>query len=265
VNNRLPLFVLVTRPKPAGEELSHLIRCQGDEALYLPTIAIAPPYDRDTLSQAIESLNSQDWLIFISPQAVYSLTATISSIWPRLPSHLSLAAIGAGTAKALQEAGYVVAASPAKEWNSEGLLALPEFQTVATKNIAIIKGEGGRDYLEKVLMARGAHISTIITYRRALPDIDLHSYHELFQHKKIDVIVCTSGEGIQNLKTLFAKTDWSYLKNIPVIVVSERMKMLAHDLDFQTIWLARNASHEAIFEILEERRNELCQTKQMKS
>lgn len=258
------LHILVTRPHPAGTELCHLIESQGDQAIHLPTIAFEPPTDLSKFQQSIDALGEQDWLIFISPQAVYASIAAICKAWPQLPPSVTVAAVGEGTAKALKKAGYIVATHPPAEWSSEGLLALPEFQSIQGKKVAIIRGEGGRELLEKTLLTRGAEVMHVIAYQRVIPKIKMSSYLNLLKQKTIDVMICTSYEGVQNLKKLFGDTGSLYLPSIPLIVVSQRIKILAQDLGFQTIWVASNASHQAILEVLAQKRNELCQTKKMK-
>lgn len=239
------MHILVTRPDPAGTELCVFLRTAGHDAVHLPTIDIVPTHDAAFLD-AISKLGAQDWIIFISPQAVYTSVVTIRSIWPHFPSTVQFAAVGEGTAAALHQAGYNVCASPKTTWSSEGLLDLPVFQSIADKKVAIIRGQGGRTYLADTLRARGAQVLPVISYRRALPQINMSPFLEKMKEKKIDVIVCASFEAAQNLKALVGAAGWSYIQHIPLIVVSERIKMLAQNLQFQTIWVAKNASHTAI-------------------
>lgn len=251
--------LLVTRPDPAGTEFCQLIEAKGGSAIHLPTIAFAPPIKGNEWHETLKRLDEQDWLIFISPQAVYASHHFLASLFPQV----RLAAVGKSTAKALQERGFS-AIYPLQEWSSEGLLNLPEFQQIKNKKVTLIRGEGGRDTLEKTLTARGAILSHLIVYQRILPSVDIFPYLSLLEQKSIDAVICASFESVQNLKKLFEQNGWQYLHTIPLIVVSERIKRLAHHLDFQTIWVAENASHEAILKLLVQKRNELCQTKQMK-
>jgi len=238
------MFVLVTRPEPQGSELCKLIIAQGHQAISFPTMAFAPP----AKSPSFERLNEQDWLIFISPQAVCATVPYIKF------KNMKVAAVGAGTAKALYLAGYIDVLHPEIETNSEGLLALPPLQIVDGKKIAIIRGAGGREVIDKILCERGANILTIIAYERVLPKIDTEPCLNLLKNDSIDVIICTSYEGVRNLKVLLGESGWPYLKNKPIIVMSERVKMLAQDLGFQTIWVTRNPSQTAILDLLVERR-----------
>jgi uroporphyrinogen-III synthase len=250
--NLINLRVLVTRPEPQASELSQLIENAGGVAVNFPTIEFAPPLDMDSFHDAINHLGNQEWLIFISPHAVYASVPFIRQRWPEFPPQVKFAAVGEGTAKALFEAGYNVAAVPENQWNSEGLLAMPVFQPsqISEQKVAIIRGVGGREYLDKVLAERGARVTPVIAYQRVLPQIDVTDYLSMLKQHRIDVIVCTSFEGVRNLKILFGQTGWTYLQVLPIIVMSERIKMLARDLGFQTIWVSRNASQTAILELL---------------
>ena len=253
----LGLRVLVTRPGFKGNELCSCIDAEGGQAIYFPTIVFTPPPDPDLFQEAINKLGVQDWLIFISPQAVYASIPAIRRAWPQFPTQVKFAAVGAGTAQALHEAGYNITVYPMDTWSAEGLLAMPEFQSVADKCIALVRGEGGREILDQVLTTRGAHVTPVIAYQRSLPQVIVHPYLALVEQQAIDVIICTSAQGVQNLKTLLGPTIWPILRNIPLLVISERIKMLARDLDFQTIWVARNARHDTLLEVLVQRRNEL--------
>ena len=63
--------------------------------------------------------------------------------WPTLPQGLKIAAIGEGSGHALKAAALPLDLYPQGEWNSEGLLALPEFENVNAQKIAIFCGKGG--------------------------------------------------------------------------------------------------------------------------
>lgn len=243
------LQVLVTRPEPQNSELCEKIEQLGWRAVSFPTIAFASLVDEEAFSRNIDLLGNQDWLIFISPRAVYESVVPIRRVWPHFPPQVKLAAVGAGTAAALCEAGYTVSLHPTN-WNSEGLLDLNEFQSVSGMNIAIIRGLGGRQLIDKVLTERGANILTIIAYQRMLPDTNMDKIFSLLKQQLINRIICTSFTGVLNLQQIVGEDHWSYLRRIPLIVVSERIKMLAEDLGFQTIWVAMNASNDAILEIL---------------
>ena len=257
----LSIYVLVTRPGAAGSELCDLIAAHGDKALHFPVIAFAPPADAAAFQQSIQALGEKDWIIFNSPQAVKAAVPAMRAAWPNFPEHVQFAAVGAGTAKALHEAGYVGALYPDAEWSSEGLLNLPEFQEVNDKKIAIVRGVGGREFLEKILTERGAEVMSCMAYQRILPITDASMCLKLIQQQQLQVIVAGSFESVSNLQLLLGGDCWPLLKKIPLIVMSERVKKLAAESGFQTIWVTQTASQDAVMDLISQQRDILCQIK----
>lgn len=257
MQNLTGLTVMVTRPKPQGEVLSDQIRAAGGNVVYFPTIEIKPPADRAAFTQQIKQLDQFDWVVFISPQAVYQSAETIKKCWSPFPMNVKVAALGGGTADALHQAGLPVDAFPKDDWRSEGLLDEEAFQQLAHKKVALICGESGREFLAATLTVRGAQLTNIVAYQRCLPDVDVSEYIRLLQAHKIDIILCTSGEILYNLKLLLEEA-WADLQKVPVVVVSERMQMLAKQLEFSHILLAKNAGHASMLSLL---KDFVCQKK----
>ena len=241
------LHALVTRPGEKGLALCELIRKAGGKAVHYPTIAFAAPQDEIACQHAIQHMGTADWWIFVSPQAVAAAAAAIKAAWPHFSGRL--AAIGAGTAQAIADAGLSCpfpTLYPSRAWHSEGLLALPEFQSLALQTVAIIRGEGGRDHLEKSLIEAGARVMPVIAYRRVLPDLLPPLIFD-----EINLVIVTSGEALANLSQLVQHAAWQHFKNRPLLVVSERIKKLAQDLAFQTIWVADQPTHNAILKMIQ--------------
>jgi uroporphyrinogen-III synthase len=239
--------ILVTRPPPQGEILCDKIREQGGKPIYLPTLDIVPPPDVSLFHQHIAHLDQFDWIIFISPQAVLMAASEIHHQWSVFPTRVKVAAMGAGTAFALQEARLPVTIYPQDDWSAAGLLELPEFQqAMHDKKIAVICGVGGRELLVDTLVQRGAHVTSIIAYQRQLPKIDASKYIHLFHERTIDIIVCTSNESLQNLVTLMGEGVRQILFQVLLVVVSERNATYAKEVGFKKVIIAGNASHEAI-------------------
>jgi uroporphyrinogen-III synthase len=98
-------------------------------------------------------------------------------------------------------------------------------------------------------------VTPVILYQRVMPNVKIQPL--------CDVIICTSFTAVDHLKKMVGEGAWHTLQNIPLIVMSERIKTLAHDLGFRTIWVTKNASHLAIMETIAQKRNEICQKKQI--
>ena len=242
--------VLVTRPAHQAEKLCHLIEDQGGTALRFPVIEIAEPRDSDKLNTVIGQLNEYNIAIFISPNAVeraYRLVMDHGG-WP---DKLKIAAVGKGSAKALEKKGMVVDFFPDQQFNSEALLAMEDMQSVSGKRIVIFRGEGGRELLADTLRSRGARVDYAECYRRVKPDTDASELKKHLSSHAIDVITVTSDEGLQNLYDMVDSSVRPTLLHLPLVVVSERTKKLSQALGFQVpAMVAKNASDDMLVQAL---------------
>lgn len=253
------LTVMVTRPRPQGEVLCRYILDAGGQPIYFPTIDIIPPEDIAQFKQDIAHLDQYDMIIFISPQAVYQSSRMIKAQWAVFPSHPQFIAIGKGTANALTNAHLPVHAYAKHHWSSEGLLTLPLLQNVKNKKIAILRAETGRELIKDVLTKRGALVDNVIAYRRAIPTLDVRPCKALLDEHKVDIIIATSNEIVKNLVTLVG------VQPVPLLVISERIFEFAKSLGFNSIFLAKNASHDAMMAELLKQKDYLCQMKKAKT
>lgn len=256
--------VLVARPDIGGEELCRAITAEDGFALHFPSIAFAPPADEALFLQMVQAMGDQAWIIFNSPQAVRATIPAMRKAWPYFPDATRFAAVGAGTARALKEAGYIVNVIPEREWSSEGLMAMPQFQIVTGQKVMVVRGEGGREYLERVLNERQAKVSSCVAYQRVLPQVADSICANLLQENNINAIAAGSFATVNNLKSLLGQNNWPYLSTIPILVMSQRVKKLAAELGFQTIWVTEQASNEAAIAILKQKKDEICRTSKNK-
>jgi uncharacterized protein HemX/uroporphyrinogen-III synthase len=180
---------------------------------------------------------------------VTAASAAIHKQLPSWPAHLKIAAVGEGTAQALQAANFPSALYPPSQWDSEGLLALPEFCELSGKKIVLVRGDKGRELLADEFTARGAKVCHLVAYQRSLPRVDSKKIVRQLKNHTLAVTICTSSEGMQNMLTLLAAARTELLA-LPVLVISERMRVQARQMGFNTILLAQNASHDAIISVL---------------
>lgn len=188
---------MVTRPKGQSEGLSALIREAGGEALEIPALEIHDLADVAPFFSVTGRLDSFDCAIFVSRNAVRKAFALLGDRpWP---AHLRVATVGAGSRDELTALGFADVIAPAGGSDSEALLALPEFSTVAGKRIAIFRGEGGRKFLGEALAARGAVVEHAACYRRALPVASRAQLAAAWERGPVDAVLLSSGEGLANL------------------------------------------------------------------
>lgn len=245
MTNALPLHgktIVVTRPAAQAEALASAIRAQGGAVLRYPLLEIGPPADTAALHAAAVRLTDFALAIFISPNAVdYSLpTLLAGQAWP---THLVPAAVGQGTVKTLAGYGITGCVAPTVRFDSEALLDCPALQPeqVAGKQIAIFRGDGGRELLAKTLRERGASVTCIPCYRRLPPALPVQVLMEAWQQQQLDAITISSSEGLRYLLERLDAAGRALLKQTPVFVPHARIAENAATLGLEKIILTAGA------------------------
>jgi uroporphyrinogen-III synthase len=195
--------IVVTRPRAQAKELAAGIEAAGGNAILFPLLEIAPLPDNAPLDAAVGRLDEASLAIFISVNAVDFSVAAIRArrSWP---STLAVAAVGQGTARALRAEGFAEVILPPTQFDSEGLLALPELAASAVRGrlVLLFKGEGGRDLLAATLAERGGEVLPVPCYKRLPPVADSGMLRELFATDRLDAIVVSSSEAMRHLGKL---------------------------------------------------------------
>jgi uroporphyrinogen-III synthase len=228
--------VLVTRPEQQALPLCRLLEAAGATALRFPVIDIKPEVDAAELRARLGPLDAFDLVVFTSANAVrfgapllaslrtpprrHQSAVQVAAIAPALAQALEqsgpqlaaigpataqaleqsvplLAAIGPATAQALEQFGYRVTVASVGAFDSENLLMQPAFAQLAGRHVLIVKGVGGREFLQREISRRGAHVVIAEVYRREPtphPDAALAALAAQFAAGAIQVITATSAE-----------------------------------------------------------------------
>lgn len=207
--------VIVTRPLAQGEAFAAQLRAHGVETLVLPLIAIAPAADIEAVQRAWRTLPQQALVMFVSANAVQHFFAArpAGAAWP---AATLAGASGPGTSAALRAAGVPAACvaepGPAGPFDTDTLwrqrlAALPW----TGREVLVVRGESGRDWLAAQLGAAGAGVEFLSAYRRLLPDFSgdagqildaaVHAAHAHAWH-------FGSSQAIANLQALRPQAPW---------------------------------------------------------
>ena len=248
------LSVVVTRAVHQADELCDLISQAGAEAVRFPVTEIEAVDDSDAaLVRSLETLDEADVAIFVSPNAAtYGLS--LLERWGReLPKRAIVLAVGPGTARQLHERGVSVSAVPQGKYDSEALLALPDLQDVAGRSILIIRGQAGRELLAEELARRQAVVSHLVCYRRVALDNPDPKVLSRWHDKGFDVLILTSVSAAHHLWQLLGTSTVELLKNMCVVVSSERIGEYCRSMGFAgSIVVAENAGMSALVSALEQ-------------
>lgn len=172
----MALRAIVTRPAAQAAAWVDDLRALGVDAVALPLIAIQPVADPAPLQQAWSALERWAMVFFVSGNAVQHFFAhrPDGRAWP--PGTLA-AAPGPGTAAALRDAGVPAGcvaepAADAPSFDSESLWTRLRDRDWAGREVLIVRGEQGRDWLAEQLRAVGAQPRYLAAYERGAPAPD---------------------------------------------------------------------------------------------
>jgi uroporphyrinogen-III synthase len=242
---------IVTRPTNRANQLVASLKSLSNETRvltidYCPLIKITDYHDEAQLN-AIAQTDQPifDGVIFISGNAVdWAKKLLTNNLWQAILA-CPLYAIGKQTAAVLQSDLNSLNDSKLPStlvhfpelMNTEGLLELPIFKSIAAQSWLIVKGLGGRDKLKNCLLERGALVEELCVYQRKLPD--LVAQRQIASYNQLNPCwLVTSIEALNNLwRILEGKTQ-----HCRIIVSSDRIAGQARKKGFQVVAQAKDAT-----------------------
>ena len=260
---RLPLAglsVLLTRPAGQADKLAATIQNLGGQVTSLPLLAIEPISERiavERLKTSIMALDNYDAAIFISTNAATLGLEWIENYWPQLPVGLEAYAVGPGTAEILRQLPWSVHCSDSGV-TSEHLLALPGLQDVASKRIALFRGQGGRELLAETLRERGARVNYLEIYQRRVPEYSRAVVLKLLDDNAINAALATSQQILDSLIALLSAESTlppkvpENLQSLCVVVPSQRVREHALAAGFKQVIDAGGADDKSVLTSLQQ-------------
>ena len=241
--------IAITRPIDQAKKLSVLIEQAGGTPILFPLIEITPLKDYRQFEALVSQIETYDWAIFISSNAVQNGMPRL--VKQGIPSSLKFAAIGPVTASELQNFGVKYVLIPKDRFDSESLLTLPEMTNVFSKKILIVRGVGGRDVLAETLKIRGAQVTFAECYQRTNPQTNCDLLAQLWADKKLHGIVVTSSEAMRHLLDLAGAADW--LKHVTLSVNHVRIAELPLQMGLKVL-VADEPGDESMLQTIEHAR-----------
>jgi uroporphyrinogen-III synthase len=216
--------VVITRPGRQAAIFAQRLALVGGEPIVCPAMVIAPPVDDAAFRDALARLAEYDFALFVSANAAEAVL-TRDLAWP---ASLTAIAVGPTTADALILGGIERVLVPPSRFDSEGVLELPALQDVAGKRLVIFRGEGadggaGRELMRTTLKKRGAKVDAVICYRRVRPTFDADGLVALWRQGKVDAVIATSAEVLDNFLAMIGEPGRRLLESTPLFVPHPRI------------------------------------------
>jgi uroporphyrinogen III methyltransferase/synthase len=205
---KLPLFgrrIVITRATSNAAKLARRLRELGADAIEFPTIETVRPESYALIDDAINRLDSFDWVVFTSATGVDAFADRLRARGRdiRELGKAAIAAIGPATAARLWKYALKVAAIP-PEYRAEALIGAIGVERIAGARILIPRAAVAREMLPVQLRERGAaQVMVAPVYRTVRPArANTPRIRELLASGSIDLVTFTSSSTVTNFREL---------------------------------------------------------------
>lgn len=250
---KLPLAgrkILVTRPRELISQMAEKLRQKGAEVLELPAIRTEAIPDNRLLKECFSRMESYDWVVFTSPTGVRIFFEEMekAGMDVRSLAGAKIAAIGSGSAKALQKHGILADLIP--EVYEGGALgeALAEKCSGGERILIPRAAVGNRELTEALTKAEGLVIDDVPTYHTYYENQTLIDERAEFEKGNIDYAVFTSASTVRGFGEAVKGLDFSLVR---AVCIGRQTKEAADALGMQT-WMAGKASMDSVLAKVEE-------------
>jgi len=203
-----PLFgkkIVVTRAREQASEFLGGLALLGAECVEFPTIEVMPPKSWDALDQAIEALDSYQWLLFTSVNGVKFFLKRLQALGKdvRDLKGLKIGAIGPKTAETWSSFGIKPDLVP-DEFLAEAVVeCFKRLGTLKGIKVLLPRAARAREVLPAELRNMGADVDVVPAYQTIRPDHDTGLVKEMLKNGSIDMVTFTSSSTVENFVEMF--------------------------------------------------------------
>ncbi|CAJ0796531.1 hypothetical protein LMG19083_02880 [Ralstonia psammae] len=245
-----PPVVVVTRPRAQAPMLVAALERRGLRTHQFPLLDIAPTPNLGDLRAALGDPSRYALVVFVSPNAVQQAFAAMPEGF-RWPQEVPVAVVGPASAQALATHGVAppahrvikpdTHADDARQ-DSEALYARLDVSSLSGREVLIVRGNGGREWLADQLREAGASVRTVEAYRRSVPVPDAAAWLALRAVLSArHAWTLTSSEAVRNLDELaranLSPADLDTLHGAPCFASHARIVEQAKSLGFRDLTL----------------------------
>lgn len=231
--------VILTRPRHRNTDLARRLSRDAATVLSLPALELAPLVSSPTCVPAPDGF---DVVVFVSGYAsrlyLHLLRSGKSPVtWP---AGTLAATVGQASADSLYQSGFIPHTAiihpegHSQAQDSEALWELLEKRLPRPKNVLILRGETGREWLGARLELAGAQVTRFSLYRRRpaiWSDAQGHSLARALQDHSPAICLLTSSESVTavhvNVQRFGLLESWARCR---FLVIHERISARLHSI-----------------------------------
>jgi uroporphyrinogen-III synthase len=246
-------IVLVTRAAAQSGELCEELSARGARVKLLPLVSFPPPENYDALDAALTGMETFDWVLFTSANAVQAVERRGNEL-NRGPNRAvklpRAAAVGPVTADAAEAAGFSVEYVAAD--HSGAGLARELGEELRNKNVFLPRSDRANPELAAALRRCGALVTEVVAYRNLPPSMmDRQKLSESLGDG-VDSILFYSPSAVQNFLELLGRERLGTLQGrVLMVAIGPTTANALSAAGIQRIARAADTTTKAVVEALE--------------
>jgi uroporphyrinogen III methyltransferase/synthase len=246
--------VVVTRPEAQAASFVEKITELGGEAIELPAIEIVKETDLSGLYRAFKDIETYDWVVFTSVNAVDIFFDELSKqgLDIRTLKGVSICVIGPVTEQSLEQRGLLADMVP-EQYCAEGIIEALKGRLQPGQKILLPRTRGARTVLLEGLQALRAKVDEIYLYKTAVPtDIDKQAFEGIIKGD-VDILTFTSSSTVSNFVDLIGKQNVNHAdSNVKVACIGPVTADTARRCGFSVDIEAKSYTIDGLVEALVE-------------
>lgn len=243
--------IVISRPPEDVTALSELLSPLGATVWPLPLIRIEPPTDPEPLATAAAHLEHYDWLVVTSAHAARALArARGGAPWP---DSVKVAAVGAGTSRALTRLGLRVTLVPgeARGLSLAAALVARAPGGMAGRRILFPRSSIAGRALPDGLRAAGARVDEVEAYATRPDSEQARTLLAALRDRRVDALVLTSPSNAEALFEAAAPEDMAIPASVRIIAIGPATSARLAHLGCPPDALASDPGARGIFEAID--------------
>ncbi len=243
--------VVVTRARAQASALADKLKELGASAIEFPTIEVTPEEDLSPLHHAFRSIDSFNWIIFTSVNAVdiFFTEMMADGLDIRCLTGINICAIGPATCERLRNRGIKSDIVPS-EYVAEGLIEELEKKIKPGQSVLLPRARGARAILPEAINEMGAHVSEVNLYSAApAANVCAEDLGQILAGK-VDLITFTSSSTVTNFVNIIGAGNVEKLAEAKIACIGPITADTAKNKGFKVDLIAPEYTIAGLIEVI---------------
>ncbi len=207
-----PLFgktIVVTRSREQASEFADQLYEYGAQIIEFPTIEIAKPDTVQSLDEAINNIQSYDWLVFTSINGVDAFFQRLFELGKdiRELKGIKVCAIGPATEDGIRKYYIKVDCRPPKFVAESVVDELKKVTTIKGERFLLPRADIARSFLPEELQKLGGKVIDLVAYKTIMAQPRNINLADKIRNGEVHIVTFTSSSTVRNFAEIIGKEN----------------------------------------------------------